>query len=107
MWVTFSHFFGFSDFEICTWPIFTNSVSTEAGKLGLTRRTCFVARGLEVVAGAALLWLRWCAFQCGGVSWWKGGGSFFIRAPTAYCKLVAALPHLPAYGCCSTVPGRK
>ena len=32
----------------------------EAGKYGLTRGTCFVARRLEVVAVAGLLWISWC-----------------------------------------------
>ena len=32
----------------------------EAGEYGLTRGTCFVARRLEVVAVAGLLWISWC-----------------------------------------------
>ena len=40
----------------------------EAGEYGLTRETCFVARGLEVVAVAGLLWISWCVL---------GGADFF------------------------------
>ena len=32
----------------------------EAGEYGLTRGACFVARRLELVAVAGLLWLSWC-----------------------------------------------
>ena len=46
--------------ESCTRPISTNPGSTEAGEYGLTRGTCFVARRLEVVAVAGLLWISWC-----------------------------------------------
>ena len=61
---------------------------------GLTRGTCFVARHLEVVAVAGLLWVSWCVL---------GGADFFVCAcffssngtHTACCKYEAALPHLP------------
>ena len=49
----------FTDFESCTRPIFTNPGSMGAGKYGVTRGTCFVARRLEVVAVAGLLWISW------------------------------------------------
>ena len=39
----------------------------EMGEYGLTRRTCFLARRLEVVAVAGLLWIVVC-FGCGGIS---------------------------------------
>ena len=42
-------------------PISTNPESMEAGEYGLTRGTCFVARRLEVVAVAGLLWIS-CVF---------------------------------------------
>ena len=45
----------FTDCESCARPIFTNLGSMEAGEYGLTRRTCFVARRLEVVPVAGLL----------------------------------------------------
>ena len=38
-------------------------VSMEAGEYGLTRGTCFVARCLEVVAVAGLMWVSWCVFD--------------------------------------------
>ena len=50
----------FSDCESCTKPISTNLGSMEAGEYGLTRGTCFVARHLEAVAVAGLLWISWC-----------------------------------------------
>ena len=39
----------------------------EAGEYGLTSGTCFVARRLEVVAVAGLLWISWCVL--GAVSY--------------------------------------
>ena len=41
----------------------------EAGEYGLTRGTCFVARRLEVVAVAGLLWISWLNL---------GGADFFV-----------------------------
>ena len=38
----------------------------EAGEYGLTRGTCFVARRLEVVAVAGLLWISWCVLGAAG-----------------------------------------
>ena len=32
----------------------------EAGEYGLTRGTCVVARGLDMIAVAGLLWISWC-----------------------------------------------
>ena len=32
----------------------------EAGEYGLTRGMCFVARRLEVVSVARLMWISWC-----------------------------------------------
>ena len=61
----------------------------EASEYGLTRWTCFVARRLEVVAVAGLLWISWCVL---------GGAIFlvffffdfiFLRTHTAYCKYEA------------------
>ena len=70
----------------------------EAGEYGQTRGTRFVARCLEVVAVAGLMWVSWCVF---------GGADFFfrvffpdilfLRTHTACCKYEAALPHLPLY----------
>ena len=47
----------------------------EAGEYGLTRETCFVARRLEVVAVAGLLWISWCVLGAAG---FRGGGVLFF-----------------------------
>ena len=59
---------GFTYFESCTRPISTTppDLSVEAGEYGLTRETCFVARRLEVVAVAGLLWISWCVWGAAG-----------------------------------------
>ena len=49
--------FAIGNCESCTRPISTNSGSMEAGVYGLTRGACFIARFLEVVAVAGLLWI--------------------------------------------------
>ena len=59
----------FAGYESCTKPISTNPGSMEAGEYGLTRGTCFVARRLEVVAVAGLLWTSWCVLS---------GADFFL-----------------------------
>ena len=41
----------------------------ETGEYGLTRGTCFVAHGLEVVAVVGLLWISWCVL---------GGADLFV-----------------------------
>ena len=61
----------FTDCESCTraiLPISTNPGSMEAGEYGQTLVTCFVARLLEVVAVAGLLWISCCVL---------GGADFF------------------------------
>ena len=40
----------------------------EAGEYGLTRGTCCVARSLELVAVAGLLWISWCVLGGAGFS---------------------------------------
>ena len=50
----------FADCESFTRPIFTNPVSMEVDKYGLTRGTWVFARLLAVVTVAGLLWLSWC-----------------------------------------------
>ena len=74
-----------------------NPGSMEVGEYGLTRGTCFVARRLELVAVAGLLWISWCVL---------GGAGFFrvffprfvfLRTHTACCKYETPLPHLPLY----------
>ena len=47
----------------------------EAGEYGRTRGTCFVARRLESVAVAGLLWLSWRVL--GGVDFFVSFLSFF------------------------------
>ena len=50
----------FTDGESCTSSISTNPGTTQTGEYGLTRRTYFVARRLELVAVAGLLWISRC-----------------------------------------------
>ena len=50
----------FIECESCTRLISTTPGSMGAGEYGLTRGECFVARRLEVVAVAGLLWISWC-----------------------------------------------
>ena len=83
----------FTDCESCTRPISTNPGSMEAGEHGKTRGTWFVARRLEVVAVAGLLWVSWCVFVgcCGFRSVFSLGQVFrvsffyffFLRTRTA------------------------
>ena len=75
----------FTDCESCTRPISTNAGSMGACEYGLTRRTCFVSRRLEVVAVVVLLWLSWCVL--GGADFFVFFFRFFfLRTHTAYCK---------------------
>ena len=64
----------FTDCESCTRPISTNTGPVEAGEYGLTRGTCFVARRLELVAVAGLLWISWFVFALCVF----GGAGFFV-----------------------------
>ena len=59
----------FTDCESCTRPISTHPGSMEAHEYELTPGTCFVARHLEVVAVAGLLWMSWYVW---------GGTDFFV-----------------------------
>ena len=85
----------FTDCESCTRPISTNSGSMEAGEYGTTRGACFVARRVEVVTVAGLLWISWWVLGAAGfrVYFFR----FFLRTRTACCTYEAALPHLPLY----------
>ena len=56
----------FTDCESCMRPISTNPRSMEAGECGRTRGTCFIARRLEVVGVAGLLWKSWCVLGAAG-----------------------------------------
>ena len=53
----------------------------EAGEYGLTRGTCFVARRLEVVAVAGLLWISWCVLDAAGFVFFR---SFFFFSSNAH-----------------------
>ena len=83
--------------ESCTRPISTNPGSMKVGEYGLTHGMCFVARRLEVVAVAELLWISWCVL--GGVDFYcfRFFSIFFLRTHTAYCKYKTTLPHLHLY----------
>ena len=59
----------FTDCESCSRPIYTNPGSMEAGEYGLTRGACFVARRLDVVAVAGMLWVIVVCFGWGGSPW--------------------------------------
>ena len=67
----------------------------EAGEYGLTRGTCFVARHVEVVAIAGLLWISWCVLGGADFFVFFYFRFFFLRTHTACRKYEAALPHLP------------
>ena len=68
----------------------------EAGEYGLTRETCFVARRLEVVTVAGLLWISWCVLGGTDFSCFLLFDFFFFRTHMACCKCdEAALPYLP------------
>ena len=51
----------------------------EAGEYGLTRGTCFVARRLEVVAVAGLLWISWFVLDGAGFFFFVCVGVFFFE----------------------------
>ena len=86
-------FVAFTDCESCTRLISTNPASIEAGENGLTRGAWIVARRLEVVALAGLLWISWCVFRA--ADFFCIFLCFYLRTHTACCKHEAALSHLP------------
>ena len=65
----------------------------EGGEYGLTRGTCFVARLIEVIAVAGLLWIS-CVFRVRR-DFRAFFSFFFLRMHTACCKYEADMPHLP------------
>ena len=56
----------YTDCDSYTRPTSTKPGSMEAGEYGLTRGTCFLARRLEVVAVAVLLWISGCVVGAAG-----------------------------------------
>ena len=87
----------FTHCESCTRPTSTNPGPMEASEYGLTRGTCFVARRLEVLAVAGLLWIPWCILGGAEFSVFFFSICFFLRTYTACCIYEAALPHSPLY----------
>ena len=69
----------------------------EVGVYGLTRGMCLVARRLEVVAVAWLLWISWCALGGVDVFLFLLFSIRFLRTHTACSKYEATLPHLHIY----------
>ena len=67
----------------CTRPISTSPGSIEAGQYGLTRGTCFVARHLEVVAVAVLLWISCCILGAAGFRFFFRFSSLSVHGPAA------------------------
>ena len=66
----------------------------EAGKYGLTRGMCCVARRLAAVAVAGLLWISWCVLGAAGfIHFFR----FFSSKAHGLLKYEAALLHLPLY----------
>ena len=71
----------------------------EAGEFGLTRGTCFVARRVEVVAVAGLLWISWCAL---GVAEFRVFFRFFSSNANGLlqvCGRLASFSSLLVPGC--------
>ena len=69
----------------------------EADEYGLTRGTRFVARSLELVAVAGLLWISWCVLGRADFFCFFVLRFFFLRTHTACCKYEAALSYLTLY----------
>ena len=67
----------------------------EAGEYGLTRGTCFVARRIEVVAVAGMLWISWCVLGAAGFLVFFL--FLFLRMHTACCRYETALPYLSLF----------
>ena len=69
----------------------------EAGVYGLTCGMCLVARRLEVVVVAGMLWLSWCV--SGGVDFllFLFFSTFFLQTHTIYSKYEVTLTHLHLY----------
>ena len=84
----------FTDCE--TGPISTNPGSMEAGEYRQTHWTCFVARRLEVVAVAGLLWISWCVL--GGADFFVFFSRFCFSSSThGLLQVRSPFSHLPRY----------
>ena len=79
-----------TDCESCTRPISTNPGSMEAGEYELTRKTCFAACRLEVIAVAGLQWISWCVEGAAGFRF------FFFERKQPASSMRPPLPHLPS-----------
>ena len=66
----------------------------EAGEYGLMSGTCFVARRLEVVAAAGLLWISWCVLGAAGFRVFFSRLFFFERTRPAASMRPACLIYL-------------
>ena len=66
----------------------------EAGEYGLTRGTRFVARRLEVVAFAGMLWISWCVLGAAGFFRVFFFNFFFLRTRPAASMRPACLIYL-------------
>ena len=64
----------------------------EADECGRTRGTCFIARRLEVVAVAGLLWIPWSVLGAAGFR-----VLLQVFSSNAHGLRQAALPYLPPY----------
>ena len=80
----------------------------DAGEYGLARGACFVARYLEVVAVAGLLWISW---QVLGAAVFRGGGRalffFFERTRPAASMRPPCLIYLSTSNTSSVIEGMR
>ena len=93
-----------TDRESCTstTPISTKPGSMEAGECGLTRGACFVARSLELVAVAGLLWISWCVLGAAGFRFFSRFFRFFssnAHGLLQACGRLASFTSLLVPGC--------
>ena len=66
----------------------------EAGEYGLPRGTCFVARRLEVVTVAGLLWISWCVLGAAGFRFFFPFFIFQRTRPAASMRPPCLIFHL-------------
>ena len=85
----FGTFVIFTDCESFAKPISSNPGSVEVGEYELTHETCFIARSLEVVAGAGLLWISWCVLDGADCFVFRFSVCFFLVTHMVCCKYEA------------------